>query len=490
MSRRLLLGLGALLAACDGGESDPSLPAPLPVAHDDSFTIAEDSTNAITRTKLLENDEHIGSSTSVTYSMPAHGTASNGAYIPYPGYFGTDSFTYTVKGVNGYTTTATVTVTVTSDAVPFEHAVQLDDGSAWALAAGDLDGDGKADLVTAEAGTSSLVVLANRTTVPEKFIAERFGFEGGHSPVGVALADIDGDGKLDMISAAKDDGLVVLRNITVAGGPLSFAGPVYLTTKHAISVVATDLNGDGKPDLAAIDDYDDDLEVWINASTPGTAAFGPRFAFAAPDGPTQLLVDDADGDGTPDLAVLGRTRGELSLFLNATVVGNTTPVFSARIDRGTGTQPSGMFLADLDGDGDQEIAVMHDSEALWLYANRNAMPGTPSFEAARVLDLPLANATFVAPVDVDGQGAIDVMMATAGDQPSQFLLNKTMQQGTYSFDPAAARIGDSARRSRVTYGTPTGITLVELDGVAPKEIVVSSRSGSSGLTGTFVLFGR
>lgn len=494
MSRRLLLGLGALLAGCDEGEDYVAEPKPEPILRDDSYTIAEDDAGTINKTKLLANDEHIPYTGSFDIATePQHGTFGSG-YIPDPGYFGPDSFTYSVTANDGTKVIARVDVMVTSDGLPYESAVRLDTGSAWGVAAGDIDGDGKIDLVTAEAETSSVVVLANRSTGPGAYAVQPFGFEGGHAPVGVAIADVDDDGRLDVISAAKDDGLVVLRNITVTGGPISFAGPIYLPARNAVAVVTADLNGDGLVDLAAIDDYDDDVLVWLNATVAGVTAFGARTAFATPDGPLQLIVDDADGNGTADLAVLARTTGELSLFLNATAAGATTPVFAARLDRSTGTNPSGMFLADLDADGDQEIAVLHDSESLWIYANRNATPGSPSFEAARTIDLPMLSSTadkaVIAPVDLDGQGGLDMMLATQGSSPSTFLTNRSTQQGAYAFDIGAAKIGDLKLRKRVTYGRPTGVLFAELDGAPPQEIVVTARREFSGDAGTFVLFGR
>lgn len=492
MSRCLVLCL-VLSGACDSSETSETDPRPPVVAHDDSFTIAEDGTGTISQGKLLENDENLPFLSSPGFKIvtpPAHGTFAT-SYEPAPGYFGADSFVYSVRDSYGNVSMATVTIEITSDNIPYESATQIDTGRAAGIAAGDIDGDGRIDLVTIETATSSAVVLANRTQAAGQYEVERFGFEGGHQPVAVAVADVDGDGRLDIITAARSDGLVVLRNLTVSGGPISFAGPAYLPTRNAVGVVAADFDGDSRPDLAAIDDYDDAVEVWLNA---GGGTFGPRTAFAAPADPVQLLVDDADGNGSSDLAMLGRGTGQLSILLNATSAGATTPVFGARLDRGTGSQPSNMFLADLDGDGDREIAVLHDSEALWIYANQSAAPATPSFEAARVLNLPgpfsTADRTLIAAVDLDGQGPLDMMLATQGATPCTFLTNRSVQQGSYTFDTADAFIGDPTLRKRVAYGAPSGVLFAELDGVPPVEIVVSAKDGAGGQAGVFVLFGR
>jgi hypothetical protein len=188
--------------------------------------------------------------------------------------------------------------------------------------------------------------------------------------------------------------------------------------------------------------------------------------------------------------VLAREPGSLSLFVNAMALGDTVPAFATRVDRATGTLPTSMFIADLDADGKDEIAVLHDSDALWIYANRSAMPGPPTFEAARALELPAHNDAFAAPFDLDGQGPVDVLLVGSGDDPVQQLVNQATAPGTYPFGIIDSDVADVSSRKLVRHGAPTCLVRVDLDGVAPAEIVLSTTSWQTGSSGTFVMFDR
>ncbi len=484
----------AFAGACDDDSDQQNEP---PVAHDDHFVIAEDDQGSISSTDLRANDEHLYSYGIDIVEGPAHGAFDTyqGHYIPAPGYFGPDSFVYEIDRV-----TATVTIEITSDGVSYEDANRLDPTGADALAVGDFDGDGSSDVVVANAQTDSIAILVNRTTAPKDYVVTPYRFEGGSDPVDITVADLDGDGRQDVITASKPDGLVILRNITQPGGPLAFEAPLLIpesSSAPTIGVVAADIDGDGAPDLASILDGGfsgtSTLGVRLNASTTGAIAFGARTDFTTPQEPIDILSTDADGDGRADIAVLSKNTGELSLFLNATAIGATVPAFGTRLDRATANKPRNLFLADLDGDGDAEIAVMHDL-VVWIYANRGS--AMLEFEAARVLDLPAAaEFGFAAPIDLDGQGAVDVLAVIGGQQSVAQLFNNSLGAGSYMFDLAEGKVGDVATRSRANFGEPRGIVRVDLDGVAPAEIIVATRTantsnGGPAGGGTYVLYDR
>jgi hypothetical protein len=464
----------------DGGDTKPP-----PVANDDHIMIGEDQ--SLDLKMLTANDENVQYTTVV--DMPQHGTISSGVYRPEPAYFGPDTFTYTGKGdyYGGASAPATVYLLVTSDGIAYEHSQSLTDRSANDLAVGDIDGDGKVDLVSCNTNLNEIDVYRNVTAAPGQYAVDEYRFEGGTYPAHVAVADLDRDGRADVITAA-DDGLTILRNITMTGGPLAFAAPARLGNVSMDDVVAADIDGDGITDLAAIGapNYysSGTLHVWLNQSTSGTLAFGAEATFATAVSPTRLAEVDADDDGRVDLAVLG--GASLSMFVNATSAGATIAAFQARIDRATAPNPLSMFLLDLDGDGRKEIGVFHQYGDLWIYAN-NATTSTPSFEAARALDVP-SYIALVQPADVDGNGVMDLIGAATGDAPFTYLTNHSQLQ-SYSFDAVDAEISDVATRRLAGFATPTAMQFVELDGVAPAEMVVASRAGNPGTAGLRVLFG-
>lgn len=469
-----------LLGACDHDGSDYN--DPIPVVTDDRVALAEDESFRLL--DLAVNDVDVNAITVV--EMPAHGTITMaGEYVPEPGYFGPDRFVYAGKylsyGSVEDAPRAVVEIDIASDGIAFEHSKLVGETNANDMAAGDFDGDGRVDLVTCNVQRNEMTVFRNLTTGEGAYMLEPYVFEGGPQPIAIAVADVDGDGRLDVVTAA-NNGVMIYRNLTV--GPLAFAGPVVLGAGLVVTdVVATDLDGNGTVDVAAIESgstypYPARMHVWANQ---GNLVFATDLVYSTPKSPTDIVAVDADADGRDDLAVLA--ADQLSLFVNATTSGLA---FAARVDRGTGPQPLSLFLADLDEDGHRELGVQHNYGSLWIYANRGA--ASPIFEAARVIELPYAT-TLVQPAEIDGDGKLDLVGAAGGAAPFSFLANRSQPQ-VFAFDVAEANVSDIATRKLANFASPTALSFVELDGVAPLEIVVASKAASGGTAGLRVLFGR
>lgn len=254
---------------------------------------------------------------------------------------------------------------------------------------------------------------------------------------------------------------------------------MYLPSGKAVDVAVIDLDRDGRLDLAAVDSTGNQLIVRLNASSPGSLAFGTASAFATPKGPIAVATGDADRSGGEDLIVISSDAGMLSLFVNAMAIGGQTPAFSSRIDRATGTNPSAVLLADLDGDQRTEIAVI-EGYRLWIYANRSAGGGADQFNAARVLDLPYGSRR-IAAIDLDATGPIDLVIGSTNNNEYSLLFNRS-GTGGFSFDTARADIGDNVLSARARLGDTLGLAAANMDGTGRAEIL------TTGTSGTFVLF--
>src|SRR3954447_25140681 len=127
-----------------------------------------------------------------------------------------------------------------------------------AIAAGDLDGDGKADIV-APTYNGTIYVYQNigtNNSLSSGSFAQSLTLQAGGNVMGAVLGDVDGDGKLDIIVANRGGTLSVFRNISTGGslGTNSFAARVsYAVGAGEIrSVGAADLDGDGHLDVAVL----------------------------------------------------------------------------------------------------------------------------------------------------------------------------------------------------------------------------------------------
>ena len=144
-------------------------------------------------------------------------------------------------------------------------------------------------------------------------------YQVGNTPMALAMADYDGDGFGDLAVANQADGTVsVISN----NGNGTFTAPVTLGldggSPQPNAIVATDLNGDGKYDLAVASNVTNDVRVFLNGSGSWSGAQGP---FAVGTNPTSLVAGNFNGNavsGLNDLAVTNKTTGTVSVLINKT----------------------------------------------------------------------------------------------------------------------------------------------------------------------------
>jgi hypothetical protein len=242
-----------------------------------------------------------------------------------------------------------------------------------AVAVGDLDGDGRPDLVVAchgDAAGGTLTVYRQDPVLPGHFTpgAALPGALAGR-PIDVKLADLDGDGRLDL--AVAFDGVEQLAlYFQSASTPGTFTGPVLLDLAVAPSrLAAADLTGAARQDLVATT-RDGRVLVLLHDTTPG--AFLPPVAYPAGVYPAAVEVADLDGDGHPDLLVADQL-GSLLVLRQSAGGGGT---FLAAVAHDTLDDGSvALVVADLDGDGKLDVAVASygppgypGSEALFFQA--------------------------------------------------------------------------------------------------------------------------
>ena len=130
----------------------------------------------------------------------------------------------------------------------------------WFVSIGDVNGDRHPDLVATHSESSPLTVLLGdgRGGFRE---ASASPFDLGHSAWGIALADMNGDGKIDVVAAASDGVRVMLGDGRGNFNPAP--GSPFPTGKGAWRLAVGDLNGDGKPDVATSDSEGDSVSVLL-----------------------------------------------------------------------------------------------------------------------------------------------------------------------------------------------------------------------------------
>jgi FG-GAP-like repeat/FG-GAP repeat len=250
---------------------------------------------------------------------------------------------------------------------------------AGAVAAADVNGDGRPDLLVPDYNSGDVTVLLRKAGG---------GFEPGGStatgtnPRALAVADFNGDGRPDMAVTNSGSGTVSVLLGQAGGGFAAEGVPVPVGSRPS-GIVAPDLNGDGLPDLAVANYGSGNVSLLLRQALGGFAA-EPASPVAVGAGPVGLVAPDLDGDGRPDLAVTDNTAGTVSVLLRG--AGGYVADASSPIVMPAG--PSGIAAADVDGDGHPDLAVSSDqADVLNLLMNRIA-PGAAPAPSAGLRGIP------------------------------------------------------------------------------------------------------
>jgi hypothetical protein len=180
------------------------------------------------------------------------------------------------------------------------------------------------------------------------------------------LADLNADGKLDLISA-DNAGITVFSND--GAGHFTSHGSYAVTSMTTFAVATGDLNGDGLADLAIAYDVPPipndppQLGVFLNK---GDGTFSPRVQYALPVAGAGVAIGDLDGDHRADVAVSG---GSSAYAL--TNLGNGQLAVPVKLDAGSSLLSiilaGPIAIADLDGDGKLDLLVDEfDSVGTWI----------------------------------------------------------------------------------------------------------------------------
>ncbi len=219
-----------------------------------------------------------------------------------------------------------------------------------AAAVGDIDGDGDTDIVAA--GTPVAASGGESGIVREYLLNPRRGYRvvdmaASEDVRDLAVADIDGDGTLDIVTAnGAAKSISVFRGV----GERRRAARVDRDTEdEVIAVALADLNGDGRPDITTVG-KNGSIGVSLNA---GNAGFGPWEIRSGEQTAAGLLIADADDDGIPDLLIPDADDGTIRLLLGRTEGGFNDGVPA---DIG-GRHASGIAVGDFNEDGVTDLAV-------------------------------------------------------------------------------------------------------------------------------------
>ena len=373
------VGVGSALATLAGwGMATQRGLADCPLLADAALYITDDQPQAVAIADLdgdLDLDVAIANTLSGTVSVLLN--LGNGAFGPEESYVvGNAPVDVVLADLDGDTDIDLATADAQSNVV----AVRLNRGDGTferretypaggrpsSLAAGDLDGDDDLDVVVTNSNVTTLSVLPN---LGGGVFGSRETVGVGNNPDTVEIADLDGDDDFDMVATNRtDDTVSVLRN--VGSGRLFEPDYTYPVGDGPRGMAIADFDTDGLLDVAVANFAEgagNSLSVLLNN---GNSTFADQRVFETGEGPRGVASGDLNNDGRPDLAVTQPGADGLGTTL-AVLLNLGEGDFAERVEFASGGDgPHGIAAADLNSDGFDDVAVANsgsDTVGILLY---------------------------------------------------------------------------------------------------------------------------
>jgi len=259
----------------------------------------------------------------------------------------TDGTISILLGVGDGTLGTQTPITIPAGAAP---------ASPSAVAVGDFNDDGAADIaVTDSANNSVLILLGNGDGTFRAPVS----YPTGNVPVALVAQDFDGDNQPDLAVVNQGDGTtastvsILLGNKTNGAQNGTFGAKTdYPVGVSPAGIAAVDFNADGAMDLAVTNHADGTVSILLGK---GDGTFGTQTTFATGNGPAGVATADFNADGHADLAVANQTDSTASILL-----GNGDGTFTAHVDYATGSGPFGLIVANFAGTN-SDLAVADET---------------------------------------------------------------------------------------------------------------------------------
>jgi hypothetical protein len=285
----------------------------------------------------------------------------------------------------------------------------------------DVNGDGRPDALVANSSSGTVGVLLNDGA--GNFILQANAPSTGGNPRALVVADVNGDRRPDVLVANQNTNtLGVLLNDGAGRFTLQAGSPSTGPTSSLYGLAVADVNGDGRPDALVANANASKLLVLLNDGTGSFTLQANAPSTGADGGPTSVAVADANGDGRPDALVTNSSKATLGVLLNDGTGSFTLQANSP--STGAGTYPRSLAVADVNGDGRPDVLVGNEyTDTLGILlgtatGNFTLQPNAPSTGNRGI---PVS----VAAADVNGDGRPDALVANFSSNTLGVLLNTT-----------------------------------------------------------------
>ncbi len=341
----------------------------------------------------------------------------------------------------------------------------------------DINGDGKNDIVVSdsESGTISVFLGHGDGTVT----AESLAYDTGQFPFTAPLvADFNGDGLLDVVIPDNAFSFVYLQGFgdgTFRAAPSYPLPDTFVTRAASFSVATGDFNGDGIPDVVVGAQGNTSATGMVVYLGKGDGSFLPGVNYGAQTDASFLAVADFNGDGIPDAALVDSSTGTVQIFL-----GNGDGTFNEGAtyptDPAANPAPSFVATGDFNKDGKVDLAISNDHAKTVDVFLGNGDGTFGSFASYPITGL---NPQSVTVADLNADGSADLLVPATvvdGSGSLAILLNKADGSGTFN---AATLLGLT--------GSPQYVAVGDLDKDGKADVAITQFGGTFAGTVTIAL---
>ena len=272
----------------------------------------------------------------------------------------------------------------------------------------DMDGDGDLDIVLASTFDDTIAWYENDGAADPSWTASDI-TTTFDNPWGVYVDDVDGDGDLDVVSAVANDDTIAWSENDGAADPSWTTSEIATTAINPRNVHVADMDGDGDLDVVATS-LDDDTVSWYENDGADDPSWTAADIDTNSDGAFGVYVDDMDDDGDLDIVIGSAYDDTIAWYEND---GAADPSWTKSAIDTSADGARNLHVGDMDGDGDLDIvAASADDDTIAWYENDGA--ANPAWTKS-VIDSSLDAALSVYPADLDGDGDLDIVSASAFD---------------------------------------------------------------------------
>lgn len=322
----------------------------------------------------------------------------------------------------------------------------------------DVNGDGKLDVITVNQGSNNITVTLGNGNGTFQTPVNYAGNSKATQAAGLAYGDLNLDGKLDIVTADSNGVNVYFGN---GDGSFQAAVPYALPTPNAKGIAIADMNGDSLPDILAVADGGS-AATSLAYALPGTGngLFGSPTGFTTGLDPQGLAIGDFNHDHRPDFVTVNQGSGGVSVFSNLTLFPagvDARAVFrdtvgSIRMSTYASTALSnsgGLFASDPsaaeDTNGNVFVTARDNYNSVWANVyNRNTFSwsgwrfGAGIIQGVPGIAVSTAGTSYIASRDTYNSYWLLPYSATTGFGSWQALY------GIFSTDPVVASCGDGS----------------------------------------------